>query len=134
MLKITRGTSSTIVVTLKEKQTLANPTFLFRFISEGRNVEKAFIAADIATSSQKERFNKFSIVESAVENLTNGVVSLTEGIYEYQVFEQTSTTNLDYRLADNLNPVEIGLAKVTGTPTDTFKRRDYSDTFTWRTT
>lgn len=71
------------------------------------------------------------MTENVTEVLTSGVVSLSEGIWEYQVYEQTSSTNLNYRLATNQKPLEIGLAKVHGTSIDTFIITPTSDTFKW---
>lgn len=114
MLKINKNTNNTIVLTLNEKKTLASPVFLFRFISDASNSEKAFIADDLST--EKQRFNEFLVTESASEILTSGTVELTPvGMWKYKVYEQTSTTNLDYLLATTL--VEEGIAKIIGVPT-----------------
>jgi hypothetical protein len=132
MQQIARGANSILVMTLNEKQTLANPTFLFRFINEAANTEKCFISTDL--SSYPERYNRFLITEvSSGENLTSGVVTLTEGIHEYRVYEQTSTTNLLWQMADNQTPLEIGLAKVTGTPSTAFTHNHSTTTFKWPT-
>lgn len=134
MNQITRGAVNTIVFTLNENQTLSNPYFLFRLISEGQGTEKAFIinsADDLSDGTT--RYNKFLFTESTTENLLSGTATLTEGIWEYQVYEQTSSTNLNWQSADNVVPLEVGLLKVTGTPTSTFVTPDYSSTFVWQT-
>jgi hypothetical protein len=130
MQQVSKGATSDLIMTLKEKQTLASPYFLFQFICEGSNKEVVFIAADI--SGYTERFNKFSIIESATPNPTQGEVTLEEGIHEYRVYEQLSSTNLIVGNAYNQTPLEVGLVKVTGTPTDNFKTPTYNDTFKWK--
>lgn len=130
MQQITRGTNSYLLMTLREKQTLTNPTFLFRFINEASKNEKVFIAAD--SSLYPLRYNKFLITEtSSNENLTSGVVTLETGIYYYEAYEQTSTTNLVWQNVDNPKPLEVGLAKVTGSETVTFTHTINTDKFSW---
>lgn len=96
MQLITRGTNSTIVFTLKEKQTLTSPYFLFelRFRGDGTTV-KTFIASDISTYS--DRYNEFLVTEvnAGSEILTSGTVNLQNvGEWHYRIFEQASASNL----------------------------------------
>ena len=74
---ITRSTNSTLVFTLKEKQTLTSPYWLFelRFRGDGTTT-KTFIASDI--SGFPDRFNKFLVTEvnAGSENLTSGTINL----------------------------------------------------------
>lgn len=96
MQLITRGTNSTIVFTLKEKQTLTSPYFLFelRFRGDGTTV-KTFIASDISTYS--DRYNEFLVTEvnAGSEILTSGTVNLQNvGEWHYRIFEQASSSNL----------------------------------------
>lgn len=109
MILITKSSANPVVLTLNEKTTLASPTFLFRFVNDTSKKEKAFIAAD--TSSFKYRYNQFTITEDATEDTLNGTVSLSEGFWNYYVYEQSSTTNLDYTQASTL--LERGKVKVT---------------------
>lgn len=106
MLQIIRGATNTLIVTATEKVTLANPVFLFRFVSEGgMNVEQSAILSN--SSTYTDRYDKFTFTEGV--DLT-----LTSGIWDYYIYEQTSPTNTDYRLSDTLEPLEVGRAKVTG--------------------
>lgn len=116
MQLINKGTNNTLVFTLREKQTLTNPYFLFSFTGQVERNPKYFISADL--SSFPDRYNKFLITEtSGSENLTSGVISLSDaGTYEYAIYEQSSSSNLNPTLCDNLVPLEIGLIKVIGSP------------------
>ena len=69
-----------------------------------------FISSDV--SSFPTRFNKFLITETTgTVNLTSGIVSLPEtGFYEYSIYEQTSSSNLNTDNATGL--LEIGMVKV----------------------
>lgn len=126
MLKITKNQNNTLILTLNEKKTLASPVFLFRFINDMQRTEAAFIASDI--SSYPDRYNKFTFTEtSGTQIATSGTIELSPaGFWHYEVYEQTSTTNLDHSLADNLIPLEIGKVLVIGTPSQ-FIRYEQQD-------
>lgn len=111
MIWILKGQSNIIAVTLTEKCTLTQPNYLFRLVNDETNIEYAFIAPD--TSNYVERYNKFTITETADPDNLNGEIELPDsGFYHYYIYEQESTTNLDYTLATTL--VEIGKCKVPG--------------------
>ena len=98
-----------MVVTLQEKQTLTNPYWLVRFVNESSLVENSCIAAD--TSSYTSRYHKLRVTESSSENRTNGTLYLPEGIYTYYIYEQASSSNLDFRNATTM--CEVGQVRVT---------------------
>ncbi len=63
MIYLTKGATSQIILTLKEKQTLSAPNYLFVFTHRGSNIEVKFVILNAAdTSAFKDRFNQFSIV------------------------------------------------------------------------
>ena len=101
MILINKNTTNTVILTLSEKTTLTNAKYLFEVTNDMSNEVKCFIAADISTN--KLRYNEFEFIENVTENLLIGTFSLTlSGFYKYNVYEQTSTTNLDPALALNL--------------------------------
>ena len=112
MQLITRGTNSTIIFTLKEKQTLTNPYFLFELKYRGDGTTtKTFIASD--TSTYTDRYNEFLVTEvnAGGEILTSGTVNLQNvGEWHYRIFEQISPTNLN--VANAVNELENGIIKV----------------------
>ena len=101
MLQINKQESKSWYLTLTEKTTIANPTYLFSLTHRLTNVAYNFILAD--TSSYTTRYNKFDITEGTT-------VTLDAGEYEYEIYAQTSPTNLDPTLANEL--VEEGIVKV----------------------
>ena len=101
MLQINKAESKSWYLTLSEKTTIANPTYLFSLTHRLTNVAYNFILAD--TSSYTTRYNKFDITEGTT-------VTLDAGEYEYEIYAQTSPTNLDPTLANEL--VEEGIVKV----------------------
>ena len=90
-----------------------------------QRTEVAFIAADI--SAYPTRYNKFTIVETAgPQTPTSGIIELSPaGYWHYEVYEQTSTSNLDYTQALP-NQLEIGKLLVVGTPSQ-FIRYEQQD-------
>ena len=93
------ATNEDLVLELTESSSLSNPVYLFVF-SRGGNTYPV-ISTDLATASQKARFNKFTIIEG-VDNPTNGSLILgNTGVYDLTVYEQSSTTNLNPSLATN---------------------------------
>jgi len=107
---INKGQNNFLVFTLTEKVTLSNPYYLFSFKHQVLMSSVNFIASDV--SSFPTRFNKFLITETTgTVNLTSGIVSLPEtGFYEYSIYEQTSSSNLNVDNATGL--LEIGMVKV----------------------
>lgn len=101
MILIEKDTTNTVILTLSEKTTLTDAVYLFEVTCDESGEVKCFIAEDISTN--KYRYNEFEFIENVTEDLLNGTFSLTlQGFYKYNVYEQSSTTNLDPTLATNL--------------------------------
>lgn len=107
---INKGQNNFLIFTLSEKVTLTNPYYLFSFKHQVLMSSVNFIASDV--SGFPIRYNKFLITETTgTVNLTSGVVSLPEtGFYEYAIYEQTSSSNLN--VANITGLLEIGMVKV----------------------
>lgn len=89
-------------VTLKEKQTISNPNYLFIFESRTTNENTKFVILGSADQSNfKDRYNQFSIVVNTYFSTNE------EGWYKYTVREQASTTNTNESLSGAI--VETGL-------------------------
>jgi len=100
MLQITKQESKNWYLTLTEKVTISTPKFLFSMTHLLTDQVVNVILTDISTHT--ERYNKFAVTEGVTFTLLNGE-------YEYKVYAQTSATNLDPTLANEL--VEIGILK-----------------------
>lgn len=108
MIHFVKGQVKKIIVTLTEKATLPTPHYLFYFKSRNTNETVAFVILNNADlSSYKERFNAFNIT---VSSYFNGKVN---GEYSYQIYEQTSTSNLLPNNATSL--LETGQASLDDT-------------------
>ncbi len=122
MIYLVKGQTNQIVLTLKEKQTLASPNYLFRFVHRGLNTEVKFVVLNNAdTSSYKDRFNQFSIVTNT------HFANKDSGEWEYYIYEQTSTTNTDPALATGL--LETGIMRLTDATSFSFTKYQTSNTF-----
>jgi hypothetical protein len=101
MLVISLGESKNWYVTLTEKVTIANPYFLFAFTHRVTNRLTAVLLTDISTN--KDRYNEFAVTQGTTFNLDAGE-------YEYTIYAQTSSVNLDPTFANE--EVESGILKV----------------------
>ena len=102
MIIITQTTANDVVVTVTENKTLSAPYWLFRFVNMTSKEEFVCIAAN--TSSYTYRYDEFTITEVAGTPLPlQGQIHLKDfGLHNYYIYEQTSSTNLDYTLATGL--------------------------------
>lgn len=87
---------------MTEKTTISTPTYLFVFKSDNTNVEYPVISTDLATEAEKVRYNEFTIIEGVDDPENGSVVLGATGTYHYFVYAQSSTTNLDPDLADEI--------------------------------
>jgi len=126
MIRLSLG-SNTVILTLTESTTIATPTYLFQFENNQTHDKYYCISSD--TSSYTDRYNKFIItVVAGVPVPLSGQVKLVIGDeYNYTIYAQASTTNLDPSLADEI--VEIGYMKYDKTFTD---RLEYNGSSTTR--
>ena len=109
MILINKNSANNRILTLAEKTTLTNVVYLFEVINDQSSKVKCFIAEDI--SPNPVRYNEFNFIENTTEDLLNGTIELElTGNYTYNVYEQTSTTNLDPALATN--KIETGKLQV----------------------
>jgi len=101
MLKLIKGTTANLILTLTEKQTIVDANYLFVFTSRSTNDIVKYVfqnGADISTN--RDRWNEFELV---VNDL---FANYSEGWYSYDVYEQESTTNTN---TTGLNKIESGL-------------------------
>jgi hypothetical protein len=101
MLQIDKAETKNWILTLTEKVTISPAYFLFSFTHRLTNTITNKILTD--SSSYTERYNKFSVTEGTT-------FTLDAGEYLYKVYAQTSPSNTNPALANEL--VEEGLLKV----------------------
>lgn len=93
MITINKNTSNLVALTLTEKSQLTGTTFnLFVFTNESSDLTKIFTAAD--TSTHKDRYNLFIIVESDTnaEDLLTGNIYMTGNTsqWSYEIYESAT--------------------------------------------
>jgi hypothetical protein len=124
MIQLTRGQTQFIYLTLTEKQLLTSPNYLFIFTNRSSNQQVKFVKLNNTdVSSYKDRYNKFQIV------VNDYFSSSLNGQWDYQVYEQVSTSNTN---PAGLNMLESGIMMLNQsatifteyTTTDTYKIRE----------
>lgn len=101
MIHFTKGQTEKVILTLKEKQTLSGANFLFYFTSRVTDQNVAFVVLGSSDlSGFKDRYNAFDIV------VNSHFANVTSGEFNYWIYQQASTSNLDPALASGL--VESG--------------------------
>lgn len=102
MIKLTKGTTATIYVTLKEKQTILDANFLFVFESRSTNEKVKFVLVNSADQSlYQDRYNQFTFTVNTY------FANEEEGWFKYTVYEQASPSNTNEANAGAI--VETGL-------------------------
>lgn len=120
MIRLTIGNTQSIILTLTEKQLLTNPNYLFVYTNRSANTTISFVVLNNADVSLfKDRYNKFTVVTN--DNFANALT----GQYDYEIYEQASTTNLD---PTGLNMLESGIMELVGTA---FSYTNFSTTDTY---
>jgi hypothetical protein len=116
MIRINKGETNTVTVTLFENSTVANPIYLFQFVNQQSQVSYYFIATD--TSAYLTRYNRFEVTETTNPDTLDGEVELEhEGFYDYYVFQTdlentTGLTNASEAVENIVKQVETGLVWV----------------------
>lgn len=125
MIRLSLG-ANTVALTLAEKTTIVDPTYLWEFENNQTHVKYYCISADL--SLYKDRYNLFTItVQNTTPNALLGQIKVPLGDeYNYTIYEQVSTTNLD---PTGLTAVETGYMTFDKSLTE---RREYNGTNTTR--
>jgi hypothetical protein len=115
MIILEPNTVNLVVLSLSEKVTINNPTFLFRFVSKESKIEYVCISSPVEDYSfNRQSFNIETVASGAVA-LSGQVALITGDEYDYYVYAQSSTTNTDYTIANE--QVQQGLARFNKTIT-----------------
>jgi hypothetical protein len=123
VIRLIKGQTQNIILTLTEKQLLTSPNYLFIFENRSTNTDIKFVRLNNTDiSAYKERYNEFTIVVNSFFN------TALNGQYTYTIYEQTSTTNTD---PTGLNLLESGIMELEGT-TIAFTEYETTSTFTIR--
>jgi hypothetical protein len=123
VIRLIKGQTQNIILTLTEKQLLTSPNYLFIFENRSTNTDIKFVRLNNTDiSAYKERYNEFTIVVNSFFN------TALNGQYTYTIYEQTSTTNTN---PTGLNLLETGIMELEDT-TISFTEYETTSTFTIR--
>ncbi len=111
MIRITKSAANNVVVTTTEKGTASH--YLFEFQNLTTLAKKYCISED--TSAFQDRYNAFTITDTASPTATDSEVNLDERENRYVIYANTDASNLD---PDGLTVLETGMCEVTGTTTN----------------
>jgi hypothetical protein len=107
MIVLAKAGQSTVIVTLKDNVTIANPYYLFVFSSKVVGDKKyLFFSSDV--SAYPERYNEF-VIEEGVD------FEAPVGDYQYKIYQKVSAT-LTVPSEDNL--LEEGIMRLDGVLSD----------------
>lgn len=125
MIHLTKGNTETVIFTLKEKQTLTTPNYLFVFENRSTKSVVKFVklAAD-NTSTYKDRFDKFSI------KVNNYFSREDSGEWLYYIYEQASATNINPDSATGL--LEEGIMRLNESADYSFTEYETDNTYITR--
>jgi len=123
VIRLIKGQTQNIILTLTEKQLLTSPNYLFIFENRSTNTDIKFVRLNNTDiSAYKERYNEFTIVVNSFFN------TALNGQYTYTIYEQASTSNLN---PTGLNLLESGIMELSGT-TISYNEYETTSTFTIR--
>lgn len=117
MIAIQKGQVNNFVVTLSEaiaeSEIVGMPYYLFEFQNDQSRELFYCVCQDI--SLYPNRYSEFNIEEKTSPDVENSEIELPiAGYYSYQIFEQSSATNIDPLLCDNTTAIEKGKVVVNG--------------------
>lgn len=121
MIQLTKGLTQNIILTLTEKATTASPIFLFIFTNRSSNEEVKFIKLNNQDISlYQERYDKFTIVVD--DYFSNSLA----GQYTYNVYQNSSTTNLN---PNGLVLLENGIMELIDSPSIEYTQHTTNDIY-----
>ncbi len=129
-MKLKKGqTNENVALTLKEKTTISDPTYLFEFISDSTKTSNTCICQDVSVDGDARiRSNLFNITEGVDDRLNSSLILFNAGRYHYIVRQQESTTNLDTALSGTI--VERGNLLLVDSETSQYIQHEINVTYT----
>lgn len=123
--KATNNTN--IALTLYEKTTLSPVYYLFEFQNDQTKVKYYQIFTDVSTTgSARERANLFNIEVVNSGSGANKIILGNAGLYNYTIYEQSSSSNLD---PAGLTVVERGKMRLIGTEATQYTAHQITRTY-----
>jgi hypothetical protein len=120
MIVLEKATANlNVTIQLTDNITLVDPLYLFVFTRGG--IDYPVICEDLATTSERVRASRFTITEGASDPTNGSLILGTPGVYELNIYEQASTTNLN---PDNSTGLVVTTqARINGAETITYIER-----------
>tara|TARA_R100000664_G_C2699956_1_gene100686 strand:+ start:148 stop:558 length:411 start_codon:yes stop_codon:yes gene_type:complete len=113
MIQLTRGQVNNFYVSLQEKRISSTTTTIYYLIEFTNIMTNSAVYVVASTISSNARYDKLRITESNTPDAPNGTQTLEPvGFFNYIIYEQTSSTNINPSDASVKGIVERGLAYV----------------------
>lgn len=125
---LTKSTNNTNVsLTLKEKTTLYPVYYLFEFENDQTKVKYYQIFTDVSTVTYNQRvWNVFNIEVVNSGSGANKIILGNTGTYRYNIYEQSSSSNLD---PTGLTVVERGKMRLRDTESSQYIAHEITHTY-----
>ncbi len=132
MIRINKGETNSVFVTVTELTTIDIPYYLVKLQSNDTD-EIKILRLGTNSSTSKWRFDSFLIEETDNEDLDAGKITLIDGgSYDYTIYQTPSFSGNSPSLLTNNNIVEVGSLQV-GLKTPLPAKAIYTNTNTIRT-
>ena len=104
-MTLTQNTTNNLI--FYAASSLTSPYYLVRMVNQNTNKEFAYIVTDLASCP----FVVAQMTEpgrTGIDDAVNGTLKLDTGYYHIYLYDQASSTNLDYTLSNELLLTEMG--------------------------
>ena len=115
MINIVKNQSNPTVLELTSVSTLISGIYMFEFIRDIDPTSITYFTA-VDTSTYKNRYNSFNIIESATTDSMNGTINLVSGTYTYNIYESVTPTTAVTSTTQLI--ISTGKVVVTGTDSE----------------
>jgi hypothetical protein len=109
MIILNSNTENQLVLSLSEKVTINNPYYLFRFVHKETKNEYICLAAAIENYTHNRQLFEITTVNTTPDPLAGELELIYGDEYNYYIYAQTSSSNVDYTLSDEL--IQEGIMK-----------------------
>jgi len=127
MITLTKNSANTVILTLTEKKTLADPDYLFKLTNDITGKDKIFAGTDL--SAYPDRYNEFTITDNPIEIPLSSQMDFSPvGYWSYTIYEMNQASPNDLNPANAVGVLETGKANViSGSPSTDVEFSDDDD-------
>lgn len=102
MIILESNTENQLVLSLSEKVTISDPYYLFRFVHKETKNEYICLSAAIENYTHNRQLFEITTVSGTPDPLVGEIALIYGDEYNYYIYAQTSSSNVDYTLSNEL--------------------------------